>query len=156
MKPAAIFIFLMVMCACCYAQKRDSVFLNANDIQILVNSRNITYHRLDGAPVADSSKKAGATYLMNYLSVSEERPDKQKYYAMLSSVLNSNNLQRGLNKCTILSGYCLQIKYKREQLLLFFSKPGACGNTIEVVKVNTIDKKEATQNYRAEGLKWLE
>jgi hypothetical protein len=138
------------------AQGRDSVFLSQNDIKILFNSRSITYHRLEGSPVSDSSKKAGAIYLMNYLSATREKIDKGKFYKLISILINCNNLQSEANRCTILSSYCLQIKYKKEELLLFFSKPGVCGNTVEVIKVTGAGKNQFVQNYKAENLKLLD
>jgi len=138
------------------ARGRDSVFLTQNDIKILLNSRNITYHRLEGSPVSDSSKKEGATYIMNYLSASKEKINKEKYYKLLSVLLNFKNLQPEANRCTILSAYCLQIKYKKQEVLLFFSKPGMCGNTVEVIKVTGAGKNQFVQNYKAENFKLLD
>ncbi|MFB9843654.1 hypothetical protein [Mucilaginibacter ginsenosidivorans] len=160
MKLIASIILFAVIWNCGGAQNktpmRDSVFLTQNDIKILLNSRNITYHHLDGSPVSDSSKQAGATYIMNYLSASKEKIAKEKYYKLISVLLNCNNLQPEANRCTILSSYCLQIKYKKEELLLFFSKPGVCGNTVEVIKVTGAGKNQFVQNYKAENLKVLD
>lgn len=160
MKLITSIILFAVIWNCGRAQNkapmRDSVFLNQNDIKILLNSRNVTYHRLEGSPVSDSLKKAGATYIMNYLSASKEKIDKDKYYKLISILTNCNNIQPETNRCTILSAYCLQIKYRKEELLLFFSKPGVCGNTVEVIKVTGAGKNQFVQNYKADNLKLLD
>ena len=150
---------VLLITDCCFASiinsNRDSVFFDSNDWEIIMNSKKVLFYLLSGSPVEDSAKRSRSKYIFNYEYKSSGKLSKPKYYEIISTLCNCNNLPAEIDKCTVLLEYCIKVSDGDKELLILFSKPGACSNFVKVVKINNINHHETAQTYIAGSLKTL-
>lgn len=126
---------------------RDTSFLDSSDLRILLSSKSVILYELEGEPVEDSMKKSNQKYINNYLIKSRKVLTKDKALDLKIALLDDHNVSSETTRCTFLADRCIKFIYGKQELVLFLSRSGTCGQLLKIIKTNSHTKRQAIQNY---------
>jgi hypothetical protein len=133
----------------------NAVFFDKEDIQIVTHCKKFILYQLDEIQLGKKINKKGNNYILNYSFKSKRVLNQVQYTSLLSALFDCNNIPSDVVRCRMESEFCVKLVDGKKELLLFFSKPGACDNYIKVVKINNISHEESSQMYTDEKFKFL-